>query len=118
MEALIGIVLLLGLLAWILFDMRQLRRKPFDVRHKATEASNAAAESRQARYFLWGLSCAIYLLAVVEWLHPRKPPFTGRMSSIEAALYYSFGPKAVAMFWAAFASVFALWAFFKKAGQK
>jgi hypothetical protein len=118
MEALIGIALFFGLLVWILFDMRQIRRKPIEFRDKASGWSKDSDALKQARIFILGLSGAIYVLAAVEWMHPSAPPFTGRLAFLETALYYSFGPEAIAIFLGGIATAFAMLGFFKKHASK
>jgi hypothetical protein len=116
MDVLISIILLVGLLVWIIFDMIWLRRKPAVI-SKETGWSSSAFDLKQARHLLFGIAGAIFLFALNEWFHPSLPPFTGRLSSIETALYYSFGPKSLAVFWAMFASFLLLMGLLRKKGN-
>lgn len=118
MEPVIGFFLFFALCVWILIDMRRLRKKTYDTSRTAPGTPYTVAEVNQARYFALGLACAFYALAVSEWLNPSLPPFTGRGSFLYAMLYYSFGPKAVAVFWALFGTGLGLLAFFKTTGAR
>jgi hypothetical protein len=118
METLIGIVLLLALCIWILVDAYRIRRKKHEVLHAAPGTPYTVAEVNQARWLVPGLACAFFVIAVIEWLHPSQPPFTGKGALLEGTLYFGFGPGGIALFWALFATGPGLLAFLKKTGAR
>lgn len=110
----IGIVLLGGLLIWMLIDMRQIRNKRFISVDKAAGWSKNKLDVKRARNLIFGLSAIGYVIAAIEWIKPRMPPFTGRLSYVKTILYESFGPNAIPVFWALLASGFLLLALSSK----
>jgi hypothetical protein len=104
MDLLGPLFLFLGLLGWIIFDMLWIRRRSIKI-NKAEGWSASTFNVKNAKRLVVGMCGAMYLLAIDMWFHPKSPPFTGRLSSIEAFLYDSFGPRSLAVFWAAFATI-------------
>ena len=114
METLIGVVLLLALCIWILVDGYRIRRKKYEVPRLAPGTPFTVAEVNRARWFVLGLACVFCVIAVLEWIHPSQPPFTGKGAVLSGALYYGFGPRGIALFWGLFGIGLGLLAFFKK----
>jgi hypothetical protein len=95
-----------------------IRSKKYDVTRVAPGLPFTVAAVNRARYFVLVLACVFCIMAVTEWLHASEPPFTGRGFLIIGALYYGFGPRAIALFWALFGTVLGLVTLFKKTGAR
>lgn len=98
MPVLILIGSLLALWAFIVWD----RRRP--VKPASQGSGLLAVEEWQTYAFLalgsgtLGLSC---------WLKPPHPPFTGKLSWVDALAYAHLGPHGVALLWSAMGALFA-----------
>jgi hypothetical protein len=113
MDVLIPILLLLGLLAWIIFDRMWILRRPTTVSKEAGWSSSEFA-FKHARRFCIGMALVMYFLALAKWIQPSHPPFTGKFAAIETALYQSYGPISPAIFMAVLASVLLVLALLRK----
>jgi hypothetical protein len=68
MGTVIGGILLFGLLAWILIDGHLMRKKTARVTPEISVYPNTAGKFMQARYLVFGLAFAGYVMALVNGL--------------------------------------------------
>jgi hypothetical protein len=101
------VVLLLGsLLAMLVFLIWERRRS---AKSPVTPLTRAALENgwRPKQTPKWrasvGFGLLFVVLALIEWRHPKSPPFTGRWSQVTSFFHTQFGTYGVAYLWAAFA---------------
>ncbi len=95
----LGMLLLLALAVFIVWDSRRLRDK----------APEPLARERLERGFLprgvvpwhfhFGLSGVLAVLAFIEWQSPSLPPYTGRWSWLHRAAFEVFGERGLFAWW-------------------
>jgi hypothetical protein len=108
---LIGIALLVGLLALIVWDRRRLERmKAEPLSREAMERGWKPSPNVKGSAYA-GVALIGAVAGVSELMHPTMPPFTGRWSFVYSAAY-ALGPYGVAFYWFAFALGFTVAAVF------
>nr|WP_295077614.1 hypothetical protein [uncultured Roseateles sp.] len=104
MPALLLIAALVAFLIFIVWERR--RAESGSVTPLPREALKNGWRARPLRR--WKVNAALGLLlgvmAVVQWVRPTQPPFTGRLSPVMSFFHAQFGIHGVSYFWAAFAA--------------
>jgi hypothetical protein len=101
----LGILLLIALGVYIVWDSRRLRsEKPVPLPREALSGGFMPKGLVKWQVYL-GLGGVTAMLAFLEWEQPSKPPFTGRWSWLYQALFEALGTRGLFMWWALIASV-------------
>lgn len=114
MPALLLIAALLALLIFIGWERR--RAASDSVTPLPREALKKGWRARPRRR--WKLNAALALMlgvmAVIQWIQPTRPPFTGRLSPVMSFFHAQFGIHGLSYFWAAFGATILLIALFQR----
>ncbi|MBY0236012.1 MAG: hypothetical protein K2W93_13610 [Burkholderiaceae bacterium] len=111
-----ALLLLATLIAFLIFIVWERRRaESGSVTPLPREALKNGWRARPLRR--WKVSAALGLLlgamAAIQWVQPKTPPFTGRLSQVMTFFHAQFGIHGVSYFWAAFAAAMLLIAVFQ-----
>lgn len=96
---LIGAILLAALAAFIIWDSRRLRRSKFNPISREAMEQGFTPSGGIAWKFVVGLAVVSATLGTSEWLTPKHPPFTGRLSFLVTYAYSVAGEQGPALVW-------------------
>ncbi|CAN7711907.1 hypothetical protein [Variovorax sp. LjRoot178] len=96
----------LALLAFMVWDRKRMGRPKEG--SPSTLQARGGWEGRQ-KWQLWaGMGCVAAAMGAVEWMNPKRPPFSGRWGWLETLAHSQFGQGGIAWIWfAAGAMLFA-----------
>jgi hypothetical protein len=107
MSILVGLLALLALLAFVVWDRKRIERSP-----PTTSSASGCDPNASAKWqALAAISAMSSLAAITHALSPHQPPFSGRLSSLYSFIFSAFGQYGLAGFWVLVATCFAAYAF-------
>jgi hypothetical protein len=118
MFVVLGIAALVALLAFVVWDRRRIQRAPVRPLSREALSKGWSPQPLLVWPFWAGLAFVAASLAVIELLAPSQPPFKGRWSTLEFALYSSLGTYGIALFWSAVGVALSVMAFFTWQARK
>ena len=96
------LVPLLALLAFMLWDQRRMGRPP---EKNSAKPERVRLPGDPKWKLLAGLGCVAVAMAVAAWIHPMRPPLSGRWGWLEAMVYARFGEGSMTWTWLAIGAV-------------
>jgi hypothetical protein len=99
----IGMLLLLGLAIFIVWDSRRLRNEVDKPLSRKPMAAGYVPRGIVAWHFWLGMSVVAGLMALIEWDQPSLPPYTGRWSWVSHLAFEAFGGRGVFVLFAGLA---------------
>lgn len=90
---LIGLLLLLGLAIFIVWDGRQLRKPSLDTLPADIHQKGFVPGVLGVWKLLAGMASVSFILAVHDYYEPSSPPFVGRGAFLRELVYSVFGPS-------------------------
>lgn len=94
-----GALLLLLLAIFIVWDSRRLRREKLDRMPSASLAQGYRPGSLDKAWIYLGLGGVLAILALMEWMQPSVPPYTGRWSWFYGFIYEVLGEQGLFIYW-------------------
>ena len=91
----LGVLLLVGLAVFIVWDGRRLRRASVEPLSPEALRNGYTPNGLVTWHFWLGMGAVLALLGLEEWSSPSRPPFKGRWSWLSQTAYDAFGVRGV-----------------------